>query len=74
MNSTNQLRNKERVSLLKDRFIVDDYFCRAEDLQTSMNKRFEDGYYPKEIQLEAYQDKTIGFIIYELQDGRVESR
>ncbi len=53
---------------MKDRFIVDSYFCKADKLQESMNKRFEEGYYPKEIKLNPYQDQVEGFIIYELQE------
>lgn len=51
---------------MKEKFKVQHYSCRAEELQESMNKHLEDGYYPKEIQLEPYQDLVIGFIIYEL--------
>lgn len=53
---------------MKERFLVEHYFCEAEELQVSMNKRFEDGYYPKEIKLEPYQNQAIGFIIYELSN------
>ncbi|WP_374724112.1 hypothetical protein [Calidifontibacillus erzurumensis] len=53
---------------MKEKFIVDRYFCNTSELQKSMNKRFEEGYYPKEIKLDPYQDKVEGFVIYELQE------
>ena len=58
----------ERVVVLKDKFVVESYFCKSEKLQESMNERFKDGYYPKEIKVSPYQDKVEGFIIYELKE------
>jgi hypothetical protein len=56
------------VRRLKDKFVVDSYFGKANKLQESMNKRFSEGYYPKEIKLSPYQDMVEGFIIYELRE------
>ena len=53
---------------MKDNFIVDSYFCKTDKLQESMNKRFKDGYCPKEIKVSPYQDRVEGFIIYELKE------
>ena len=52
---------------LKEKFIVESYFCEPDVLQGKMNKYFNDGYYPKEIKLKPYQSVVEGFIIYELQ-------
>lgn len=51
---------------MREKFIIDTYFCRADELQVSINERFKEGYYPKEIQLTPYQGRVEGFIIYEL--------
>lgn len=53
---------------MKDKFIVESYFCNSEKLQESMNERFKDGYYPKEIKVNPYQNMVEGFIIFELKD------
>lgn len=54
--------------VLKDKFIVERYFCMSDKLQESMNAHFNNGYYPKEIKLVPYQDMVEGFIIYELKE------
>ena len=57
--------SKER----KEKFIVESYFSYANEVQEVMNEHYKNGYYPKEIQLEPYQDEVIGFVIYELAKG-----
>jgi len=57
--------SKER----KEKFIVESYFHHDNEVQEIMNKHYENGYYPKEIQLEPYQNEVIGFVIYELAKG-----
>jgi hypothetical protein len=59
---------RKGVIVLKDKFIVERYFCKSDKLQESMNKHFNDGYYPKEIKVSPYQDEVEGFIIYELKE------
>lgn len=54
--------------ILKDKFIVENYFCSTSKLQENMNKHFKNGYYPKEIKVNPYQDVVEGFIIYELKE------
>lgn len=57
---------------MKDKFIVDNYFCKPNELQESMNEHSRNGYRPKEIKVTPYQDRVEGFIIYELT--RVEHK
>ncbi|MFD1736274.1 hypothetical protein ACFSCX_06805 [Bacillus salitolerans] len=53
---------------MKEKFIVKSYWCKADKLQESMNEHYKNGYYPKEIKMNPYQDEVEGFIIYELKD------
>lgn len=53
---------------MKDKFIVENYFGKTENLQERMNELFAKGYYPKEIKVEPYQGLVEGFIIYELKE------
>ncbi len=49
-----------------DRFIIKRYvLVWAEDMQEDMNNLYEEGYYPKEINLSDYQNKVDATVIYE---------
>lgn len=52
---------------MREKFIVQHYFCDSETLTNEMNRMYEKNYYPKEIKLEPYQNKIMGFIIFELE-------
>ncbi len=53
---------------MKEKFIVQHYFCNSETLTKEMNRMYEKNYYPKEILLKPYQDRIEGFVIYELKE------
>lgn len=55
---------------MKEKFIVERYFCKSDGLQESMNIHFKCGYHPKEIKLSYYQNIIEGFIIYELKEEK----
>lgn len=67
MRSRRKIKNEE-VIILEEKFIVKSYFCEADDIQKSMNEHYKNGYYPKEIKMNPFQDRVEGFIVYELKD------
>ncbi|MFD1205813.1 hypothetical protein ACFQ38_12000 [Sporosarcina contaminans] len=52
---------------MKEKFIVRIYMTPPNNMQDDMNGLAEQGYRPKEIKVEKYQNFVEGVIIYELE-------
>jgi hypothetical protein len=55
---------------LNEKFVVKNYWGKADEIQESMNEHYRNGYFPREIKLEPYQDEVHGFIIFELKEDK----
>ncbi|MDW0113801.1 hypothetical protein QT711_11440 [Sporosarcina saromensis] len=52
---------------MKQNFIVRTYICEPGDMQDDMNSLAKQGYRPKEIKLDKYQNYVDAVIVYELE-------
>lgn len=55
------------------KFIVRRYMGSPAEMQEDMNALYEEGYYPRKIKLDDYQNHVDGTIIYEL-DGETNEK
>lgn len=53
---------------MEQKYIVKNYFALPEAVTDDLNKHMEKGYYPREINLEAYQDQVMGIVVFELRE------
>ncbi|MFD1206671.1 hypothetical protein ACFQ38_16360 [Sporosarcina contaminans] len=49
------------------KFLIRRYNCKPEEMEVDMNDLYNEGYYPKEIKLDDYQDMVDATVIYELE-------